>query len=87
MEIVASNVETSAQTKYDAAMRRAEHRDVVPNANFNEGIYENDAFECHVSEDKQKVFIALLGEGKASKKHTTGVPAARANKALKNLHP
>ena len=61
MEVVTSKVETSAQTKYDTAMRRAEHRDVVPNANFNEGIYDKDALKCHVSEDKQKVFIALPG--------------------------
>ena len=68
-------------------MAHATHRDIFPNANFKEGVYDKDAFICEMTKDGLTLNLAWQDEGKASKKHKCSVPAGRANKALKTLHP
>jgi hypothetical protein len=63
------------------------HPDLVPNANFIKDIYDHDIFEARRSSTKKSVEICRLGMGRASSQYVYSVPLARANKALKLLHP
>jgi hypothetical protein len=63
------------------------HPDLVPNADFSRGIYDHDVFEARCSSTKKTVEICRLGMGRAAAQFVYSVPRARANKALKLLHP
>jgi hypothetical protein len=63
------------------------HPDFVANCDFNRGIYDKSEWDASLTKTKKMVLMCRRGMGKATKEYTYTVPLARANKALKLLHP